>query len=272
MNSALTLMAVHAHPDDESTTTGGILAHYALQSVRTVVVTCTNGELGDGPGGVKPGEGGHDPLEVAAIRIAELRSACAQLGVSDLEVLGYHDSGMVDWSHKDRPDVFCNVPIDVAAARVASLVAQYRPQVVVTYDPDGSYQHPDHVHAARVAAAAVEASGIPAKLYFKAHGTTYWRRLRWALAQVGIERPEPSPELARTLAAVEGRIAATVDVSRVVGRKRAGLHAHASQLNSSLAAKLPPELFAHAFSAESYLRGDRADSPSTVENDLFAGA
>ncbi len=68
MATQLTLTAVHAHPDDESTSPGGILAHYTQQGVRTVVVTCTDGELGDGPGGVKPGEDGHNPCEVAAIR------------------------------------------------------------------------------------------------------------------------------------------------------------------------------------------------------------
>ncbi|MDQ4011118.1 MAG: PIG-L family deacetylase [Actinomycetota bacterium] len=70
-------MAVHAHPDDESTSTGGVLKHHARQGVRTVVVTCTDGELGDGAGGVKPDEDGHNPCEVAAIRQDELRHACA---------------------------------------------------------------------------------------------------------------------------------------------------------------------------------------------------
>ena len=108
----LRLMAVHAHPDDESSSTGGVLARYADEGVRTVVVTCTNGELGDAPGGIKPGDEGHDEAEVARIRLGELKRACETLGVTHLELLGYHDSGMVDWEHKDRPDVFCNVAVD----------------------------------------------------------------------------------------------------------------------------------------------------------------
>jgi LmbE family N-acetylglucosaminyl deacetylase len=178
---------------------------------------------------------------------------------------------MVDWSHKERPDVFCNVPLSTAAARVADLIERYRPQVIVTYDPEGSYQHPDHVHAAQVTATAVRSSVHPARLYFKAHGTTYWQRLRSALAQVGIDRPEPTPDLARTLAAVERRITATLDLAHVVDRKRAGLRAHASQLNSSLAAQLSPELFAYAFSTESYLGADQLDAVATVDTDLFSG-
>ncbi|MGD0686942.1 MAG: PIG-L family deacetylase, partial [Streptosporangiaceae bacterium] len=111
MAAKLTLMAVHAHPDDESSSTGGVLAKYSAEGIRTVVVTCTNGEFGDAPGQVKPGQDGHDEAAVAKIRLAELRTACDLLGVSDLEVLGYHDSGMPEWDYKDRPDVFGNVPL-----------------------------------------------------------------------------------------------------------------------------------------------------------------
>ena len=122
MSTPLTLMAVHAHPDDESSSTGGVLARYADEGVRTVVVTCTNGELGDAPGGIKPGDEGHDEAEVARIRLGELERACETLGVAHLELLGYHDSGMVDWEHKDRPDVFCNVAVDDAAERLGGPV------------------------------------------------------------------------------------------------------------------------------------------------------
>ena len=103
-------MAVHAHPDDESSSTGGVLARYADEGVRTVVVTCTNGELGDAPGGIKPGDEGHDEAEVARIRLGELERACETLGVAHLELLGYHDSGMVDWEHKAGPTRSATLP------------------------------------------------------------------------------------------------------------------------------------------------------------------
>src|SRR5260370_42649784 len=93
----LTLMAVHAHPDDEASSTGGVLARYAAAGLRTVVVTCANGELGDGPGGVKPGEAGHDEGAVVATRLAELDQACRIPPVTNLELLGYPDSGLADW-------------------------------------------------------------------------------------------------------------------------------------------------------------------------------
>src|SRR5271165_5971214 len=162
MAEPLTLMAVHAHPDDEASG-GGILAAYADQGVRTIVVTCTNGEYGDAPGGIKPGQDGHDEQAVAQLRLAELRQATKILRVSHLETLGYRDSGMEEWAYKDHPEAFCNVPLAEVAGRIAALMEEYRPQVLVSYDDAGAYQHPDHVHASRAAQAAAAATGIPAK-------------------------------------------------------------------------------------------------------------
>src|SRR5918996_1022733 len=127
-----TLMAVHAHPDDEATSTGGVLARYAAEGFTTVVVTCTNGELGDLPGGIKPDAEGHDEELVVKTRLDELERACRILGVTHLELLGYRDSGMADWEHKGHPDAFCNISLDVAAAHVAALFEKYQPDVVVT--------------------------------------------------------------------------------------------------------------------------------------------
>src|SRR6201999_4199036 len=110
--------AVHAHPDDEASSTGGVLATYSDQGIRTVVVTCTNGEYGDAPGGIKPGQDGHDGQAVAQLRLAELRQAVKILGVSDLETLGYRDSGMEEWAYKADPEAFCNVPLAEVAGRI----------------------------------------------------------------------------------------------------------------------------------------------------------
>src|ERR1700712_2309394 len=122
----LTLMAVHAHPDDEATGTGGSLARYAAEGVQTVLVTCTDGRCGDGPGGVKPGEPGHDPAAVVAIRQRELEASCAILGVDHLELLGYADSGMVGWPTNDAPNSFWRTPIDAAAERLGQLMVHYQ--------------------------------------------------------------------------------------------------------------------------------------------------
>ena len=110
-----------------------------------------------------------------------------------------------------------------------------------------------------------------AKLYYKAHGSSYWQRLNRALAEVGIQRAAPSGETLRMLESVDRQITTTVDVSHVVARKRAALHAHASQIGSSLAGKLPASQFSYAFSTESYIRARGITATSAPEDDLFAG-
>src|SRR5687767_14803270 len=103
LDRPLTLMAVHAHPDDEAISTGGVLARYAAEGITTVLVTCTDGRCGDGAGGAKPGEPGHDPDVVVAMRQTELEASRTALKITHLELLGYADSGMVGWPANDAP-------------------------------------------------------------------------------------------------------------------------------------------------------------------------
>jgi LmbE family N-acetylglucosaminyl deacetylase len=274
MTDDLTLMAVHAHPDDESSSTGGVLAAYGDQGVRTVVVTCTNGEFGDAPGGVKPGQDGHDEQAVAQLRLAELREACKILGVTNLEPLGYHDSGMPDWDYKDRPSAFCNIPTAEVAARIAALIDQYRPQVVITYDPTGPYQHPDHVHAAEAAVSAAAGSGIPAKLYFTAMRGSDWQKVWQALRDAGLDvpdRPAADPQVRQQMAETERRITTTIDIRPVLARKRDALFAHASQIQDSWFSKIPQDIAEATFGRESFIRASDSTGAPVPEEDLFAG-
>ena len=274
MAETLTLMAVHAHPDDESSSTGGVLATYSGQGLRTVVVTCTNGEFGDAPGGVKPGEDGHDEQAVAQLRLAELRQACKILGVTDLETLGYHDSGMPDWDYKDRPEAFCNVPLAEVTERVGALMEKYRPQVVVSYDPAGPYQHPDHVHTARAAAAAAAATGIPAKFYLTAMRPSSWRKIWDALRELGEDVPGPrevSDEMRAQMEEAERRITTTVDIRPVLALKREALFAHSSQIQESWFSKIPAGIAEEAFGFETFIRATDTTGTPLPEDDLFAG-
>jgi LmbE family N-acetylglucosaminyl deacetylase len=273
MAETLTLMAVHAHPDDEASSTGGVLAHYSAAGVRTVVVTCTNGEFGDAPGQVKPGEEGHDEQAVAQLRLDELRQSAKILGVTHLELLGYHDSGMPDWEYRNRPDAFCNIPLDVVAGRITALIERYRPQVVVSYDPVGAYQHPDHVHAARAAAAAADTSPIPAKFYEIAMRRSGWRKVRDAMIAAGedVAEWEETPEDREKMELEEQRITTTIDISDVLALKREALLSHASQIADSWFSKIPQDIAAEVFGQESFIRvTDRSGAP-VPESDLFAG-
>jgi LmbE family N-acetylglucosaminyl deacetylase len=274
MAEKLTMMAVHAHPDDEASSTGGVLAAYSAQGIRTVVVTCTNGEFGDGAAGVKPGQDGHDEQAVAKQRLAELRESCAILGVTDLELLGYHDSGMPEWEYKDRPDAFCNIPRAQVVARLTGLIEKYRPQVLITYDDRGLYQHPDHVQASVCAQAAFAESGIPAKLYLSAIRGSDWRKINDALREAGVDVPEweESPEALQQAIEAEQRITTTVDIRAVLDRKRDALFAHGSQIGeASWFSKIPGDVAQEAFGREHFIRaGDTTGAP-LPEDDLFAG-
>ena len=272
MAEPFTLMAVHAHPDDEASG-GGILAAYADQGIRTVVVTCTNGEFGDAPGGIKPGEDGHHKDEVARLRLAELEKSARILRVSDVEALGYHDSGMPDWDYKNRPDAFCNIPIETVADRIGGLITKYQPQVLVTYDDRGAYQHPDHVHASLAAQAAAKATGIPAKVYLSTWKGSNWRKIWEALRAAGEDVPEGAEDEDRSQRALESeeRITTTIDIRSVLDRKRDALFAHGSQINDSWFSKIPQEISEAAFGYEYFIRVADSTGAPLPEDDLFAG-
>ncbi len=271
-------MAVHAHPDDEASQ-GGILALYADQGVRVVVVTCTNGEFGDAPGGIKPGQPGHDPEAVARLRLSELEQSAQILQVSALETLGYHDSGMLEWDYKGRPDAFCNVPVETVAGRIGELMAKYRPQVLVAYDDEGAYQHPDHVHASLAAQLAARETGIPAKVYLSTMKSSNWRKIWDALREAGEEVPdwssddssEEAKERAKRSLESEERITTTVDIRSVLDRSTAALRAHGSQINDSWFSKLPPSVAEEAFGYQYFIRVTDTTGAPVPEDDLFAG-
>ncbi|MEV4641266.1 PIG-L family deacetylase [Actinoplanes sp. NPDC049548] len=271
---SLTLMAVHAHPDDEASSTGGVLARYADEGITTVLVTCTDGRCGDGPGGVKPGDPGHDPLAVTALRRAELEAACATLKVTHLEMLDYADSGMMGWPTNDAPDSFWRTPVPEAAERLAELIRRYEPDVIVTYDENGFYGHPDHIQAHRVTMEAVARTDIPAKVYWTTapHSgmAEFGKVLRelgvgWEEAEVG-EGAAP-PEIGLP----DDEISTWVDTRAYGGQKFDALAAHASQAENTMFLRLGRERFTELMGIETFVRvHDRTGAP-LPEDDLFAG-
>jgi LmbE family N-acetylglucosaminyl deacetylase len=266
----LTFMAVHAHPDDEALGTGGVLARYSDEGVRTVLVTCTNGELGDGPGGTKPGEAGHDEATVVAKRHEELLASCAILGVTHLELLGYRDSGMDGWPQNGAEGSFWTTPVDTAAARLEELMERYRPQVVVTYDEHGFYGHPDHIQTHRVTMAAVDSTGIPAKVYYTAVPKSALAAMAETLRTHGVELPEPVDE-DPDFGTPDELITTSVDCTAVAGRKYDSLAAHASQMDNVFFLSLGRPAFEQLMTREAFVRvRDRTHYP-VPEDDLFAG-
>ncbi len=270
----LTLMAVHAHPDDEAIGTGGVLAKYASEGIRTVLVTCTNGELGDAPGGIKPGEAGHENKAIARIRKVELEEACVALGISHLEMLGYHDSGMMGWPQNEAPHAFWNTAVEEASTRLAALMQKYRPDVVVTYDENGFYGHPDHIQANRITLAAARETGIPRKLYY----TAIAKSALIALGQAVKEGRLPFDADAMQwdlddppIGVADELITTVVDVGGFTGAKQKAIAAHASQSENIWMLKLDDAAFAMMFGMESFTRVADTTQAPLPEDDMFAG-
>ena len=220
------LCLVHAHPDDESITTGGVIARARDDGHRVVVVTCTAGEegevhnLADPPRGDRLGE----------VRLEELRAACGILGVDRLELLGYRDSGMAGTPANDHPRSFHRACLDEAASLLARVLREERPDVVVTYTPDGTYLHPDHVKAHLVTVAALallEREGWrPARVFWHAIPRSAVERSRERMA----ERDGGVHPAMGAVGVPDGEITTEVDVRGQLRRKRAAVAAHVTQV------------------------------------------
>lgn len=170
MISSPSILAVHAHPDDESITMGGTLARYAAQGARVTLVTCTLGEQGEVIGPELAGLVADRSDQLGGYRWWELRRACQALGVTDHRLLGgagtFRDSGMAGSASAAHPKAFVRAGTAGPDHRRAvdlltEVIDEVRPQVVLTYDADGGYGHPDHITAHQVAVAAGAAAGVP---------------------------------------------------------------------------------------------------------------
>jgi LmbE family N-acetylglucosaminyl deacetylase len=260
----VTVLVIRPHPDDESSATGGMLAHYHAQGVRTGVVICTGGEEGEI----------HDPdLDAEAakprlreIRERELRNACSILGVSELRLLGYRDSGMAETPANAHPEAFWGAKQTEAVGRLVRIIRELRPHVIVTEQPGGSYAHPDHVRCHQVSVATFHAAGdgqaYPeagaawqvSKLYAIAQiDDGAWETLRPAFKAAGFDlgkrRPRrkgrPGPEAATV----------ALDVRPYSDVQRRALLAHRTQIpSSSLWVRLPDELYRRAFATAYFMR------------------
>jgi len=207
---------------------------------------------------------------VRPLRRRELEASCEVLDVSHLEILGYRDSGMQGWPQNDAPSSFWRTPVEEPARRLADLMRRYEPQVVVTYDENGFYGHPDHIKANRVTHAALAECGIPSKLYYTAFARSTLRGFGDVLAQAGIEVPvevQENPDFGTP----DELITTTVDCRAVAGRKYASLAAHASQSDNIFFLEMGEELFSKVMGSESFVRVIDSTNASVPEDDLFAG-
>src|SRR5262245_9929778 len=151
------LLTVHAHPDDETISTGGVMARYSRAGNRVVCVTCTGGEQGEIV--IPDMDTPENHAQLREIREEELRRALEHLGPIHHRWLGYIDSGMMGTPENELPGTFWQADLDEAAGRLVRIIRETRPQVVVGYNDFGSYGHPDHIRSAQVAKLAFERAG-----------------------------------------------------------------------------------------------------------------
>ncbi|MEP6761974.1 MAG: PIG-L family deacetylase [Sporichthyaceae bacterium] len=261
-----TLVAFHAHPDDEALLTAGTLARAAAEGHRTVLVVATAGEAGLTRSGVTPDE-------LARVRAAELQRSAAALGCARVEQLGYADSGMSAEAGGD--DAFVRVDVERAAARLAALLLEENADVLTVYDPVGGYGHPDHVQVARVGVRAAAIAGTPVVLEATVDRASLQRVLRLLQRLPGVPGDFAACRFNSAFTA-RPQLTHAVDVRPYAAAKRAAMAAHASQAHGestirtlAVLLRLPRPLFRLALGREWYVERGRTPALPLLD-DVFA--
>jgi N-acetyl-1-D-myo-inositol-2-amino-2-deoxy-alpha-D-glucopyranoside deacetylase len=305
-----TLMTVHAHPDDETIGTGGVMAKAVADGHRVVLVTCTRGELGEIVDPELDTPENHRRL--GEIRAAELETAMGALGVTEWENVGYRDSGMMGEPGNHDPRSFWRADRDEAIGRLVWMVRRYRPDVITGYNNFGGYGHPDHVNAHRVAVGAFYRAGdpewypeqlapehggtgpaevdgglgpwAPAKLYEQAIGRGRREALGARMEAAGVRsfwsRPDPADEAAvevwetfmRRSTVDDEEITTRVDCARFSSQRWSALLAHRTQLSmKSPLLAMGPDAMAELMGEETFILRAARVTTRFPEADLFDG-
>ena len=297
-----TLLTVHAHPDDETITTGGVMARYAAEGLRVVCVTCTGGEMGEIVVPELDTPENHARLgELRAAEMARALQALSPQGRIEHHWLGYRDSDMMGREGNQDPRSFWQADLDEATGRLVRLVRQVQPDVIVGYNDFGGYGHPDHIRAALIAKAAFEAAGdptrypeqlaadglqpwVPLKLYESVLQFARREELAAELKEMGVsgwwDAPEDETEEARAerealmaqMQAAAGPVTTQVQVADWIGHKLAALRAHVTQIKSDdLFLALGEDGWRRHQPTEDFTLRVSRQGVRIPEDDLFAG-
>lgn len=279
-NNQKTLLAVLAHPDDESFGMGGTLALYAKNGTAVHLVCATRGEAGE----VAP-EYLAGFRSIAEKRESELRCAAGILGLQGVSYLGYRDSGMPGSPDNEHPQSLFSAPIDEVAGRIVHHVRSLRPQVVITFDPIGGYRHPDHIAVHQATVKAFHAAGDPnypsdlppyqpQKLYYHTFSRRFLRLAVWLMPIFG-QNPRRwgrNGDIDLTSLAVEDfPTHAYIDFRSVAHLKDQAAACHASQDGKRITAGITGWLFRLVGGHETYIRAYPSPRNGLHERDLFEG-
>lgn len=241
-----TLVCFHAHPDDEVFTTGGVMRLAADAGHRVVLVTATDGALGEFPENILT-----DGETLAARRRAELAESGEALGVSRIVMLHYADSGMAGTPENDMPGAFCNVDVDEAAEKLAAVLEEEEADVLTIYDPNGGYGHPDHIKVHFVGRRAGELAATK-HVYETTTNRDHMRQMIEANPEWSADSTPPDVE---TFGLPESEITTVVDVRSAMAAKRAAMEAHETQVGDfGPFLKMPPEVLELIFGREWFRR------------------
>jgi N-acetyl-1-D-myo-inositol-2-amino-2-deoxy-alpha-D-glucopyranoside deacetylase len=262
-----TLLLVHAHPDDEAISTGGAMMKAKGEGHRVVLVTSTRGEAGE----IYNMDEKATRPRLGEVRTKELEAAAKILGVDRLEFLGYRDSGMVGTPENEDPRSYHQASLAEAAAKLAAILREERPDVVVTYDADGTYGHPDHIKAHHVTNAALdllEKEGWrPSKVYYTAIPRSLMEKF---MDQVPEE--DRRNDTIRIIGTPDELVTTRVDVSDSVDRKREAFAAHVTQNDpNSWFMTMADQMYRMAFGTEYYRLARGKPGSDLPEPDLFVG-
>ena len=281
------LLSVHAHPDDESSKGAPTVARYHDLGVGTTLVCCTGGEAGDI---LNPAMDLPEVREnIGEVRLNELKVATGVIGYDNVDLLGYHDSGMPDTETNARPDNFWNAPIEESTERLVQIIRRDRPHVILTYrdERDGGYNHPDHVRVHEISLPAFDRAGDPAwypeagepwtplKMYYAAWSRKRMQALHEKFLELGIESPFDDEWFKRweERGDTDAEVTTQIDIRGYYEIREKALLAHATQIdpNSAFWFGLPTEVTEELHPYEDYIRAaSRVDSP-VPEDDIFAG-
>ncbi len=267
-----TLLLVHAHPDDEAITTGGVMLKARAGGHRVVLVTATRGEVGE----IYNMDEASSRPRLGEIREKELEDAARILGVNRGEFLGYRDSGMAGTSDNQNPASFHQASIDEAAGKLIEVLREERPEVIVTYPEDGTYGHPDHIKAHHVTNAALDKmlraseSWTPKKLYYAAIPRSLMQAFMDALPEEAKQQQQQST--IQITGTPDELVTTAVDVSDFIDRKKEAFLAHTSQNDpNSWFATMQDQIFRVAFGTEHYQLARGKPGMALPEDDLFSG-
>jgi len=291
----LCILTVHAHPDDEASKGAPTLAKYARQGVRTVLVCCTGGEMGEIQNPALKGE--HGPFhglegedyerKLHAVRMAELARSAEVIGFRETVFLGYRDSGMKDDAANEHPECFHQADLDEAVGRLVTVIRRTRPQVIITYNDDqAGYPHPDHVKVHDISVPAFQRAGDPMwypwagdvwqplKLYY-----TVWSRARMLAvhqAMLSLRGESPFDERWFERPSQDHRITTKIDVRDFLWARTHALLAHETQIDPGepFWFGLSDDELAGAYPWEDWVLAHSAvggPAPGDLEDDLFEG-